>query len=135
MTTKTMAMLDVYPGGLVLDKQLLTRSIDTCLECTQVCTACADADLGERMVTDLVKCARLNLDCADVCQATARVLTRQTGFDRDMTRAVVQACAQACKVSGDECDRHAQLHEHCRVCAEVCHRCQHVCEEVLAAIG
>jgi hypothetical protein len=45
------------------------------------------------------------------------------------------ACVQACEVSGDECDRHAQMHEHCRVCAEVCRRCQQVCEEVLAAIG
>ncbi len=135
MTTETMAMLDVYPGGLLLGKQLLTRSIETCLECTQAGTACSDADLGEQMVADLAKCARLNLDCADMCETTARVLTRQTGYDRDMTRAVVQACAQACRVSGDECDRHARMHEHCRVCAEVCRRCQRVCEEVLAAIG
>jgi hypothetical protein len=104
------------------------------LECGQACTACAGADLGEQMIADLVKCARLNLDCADVCETTAKVLSRQTGYDLDLTRAVVQACAQACKVSGDECDRHAQMHEHCRVCAELCHRCQQVCEEVLAAI-
>src|SRR5262245_25920721 len=135
MTSKTMAILDVYPGSPVLDKQLLTRSIEACLECAQACTACADADLGEQTVADLVKCARLNLDCADMCETTARVLTRQTGYDRDLTRAVVQACAQACKVSGAECDRHARMHEHCRVCAEVCHRCQRVCEEMLAVIG
>jgi hypothetical protein len=135
MATKTMAMLDVYPGDVVLDKKLLTRCIETCLECAQACTACADADMGERMVADLVKCARLNLDCAKMSETTAQVLTRQTGYDRDMARAVVQACAQACRVAGDECDRHAQMHEHCRVCAEVCHRCQQVCEEVLATIG
>jgi hypothetical protein len=135
MTITAMTMLDTYPGAAVLDKQLLTRCIETCLECGQASTACADADLGEQMVADLVRCTRLNLDCADMCQTTARVLTRQTGYDRDLTRAVVQACVQACEVSGDECDRHAQMHEHCRVCAEVCHRCQRVCEEMLAAIG
>jgi hypothetical protein len=135
METKTMAMLDTRAGGAVLDKQLLTRCIDTCLECLQACTACADADLGEQTVADLVKCARLNLDCADMCDTTARVLSRQTGYERDLTRAVVRACVQACKVCGDECDRHAQMHEHCRVCAEVCHRCQRVCDETLAAIG
>ena len=133
--TRTMAMLEADPSTPLLDKQLLTRCIDTCLECGQACTACADADLGEQMVADLVECARLNLDCADVCETTAKVLSRQTGYDLDLTRAVVQACAQGCKASGDECDRHAQMHEHCRVCAEVCHRCQQVCEEVLAAIG
>ena len=135
MTTTTMAMLDAYPGDTVLDKRLLTRCIETCLECGQACTACADADLGEQTVAHLVKCARLNLDCADMCQTTWRVLTRQTGYDRDLTRAVVQACAQTCRVCGDECEGHARMHEHCRVCAEVCRRCQQVCEEVLAAIG
>jgi hypothetical protein len=133
--TKTMAMLDTDPSSPLLDKQLLARCIDTCLECAQACTACADADLGEQMATDLVKCTRLNLDCADICATTARVLSRQTEPDRGLIRAVVQACAQACRVSGDECDRHAHMHEHCRVCAEVCHRCQQVCEDVLAAIG
>src|SRR6266496_5873271 len=78
LMTKTMAMLDTDPSQPLLDKQLLARCIDTCLECEQACTACADADLGEQMVADLVKCARLNLDCADMCQTTARVLSRQT---------------------------------------------------------
>jgi len=132
--TTTMAMLDTDLSPTQLDKQVLARCIDTCFECAQACTTCADADLGEKMVADLVKCARLNLDCADVCGTTARVLSRQTGYDRDLTRSVVQACAQACQVSGDECARHAQMHEHCRVCEEVCRRCQQRCEEVLAAI-
>jgi hypothetical protein len=135
MTTTTMAMLDAYPGNTVLDKRLLTRCIETCLECGQACTACADADLGEQTIAELVKCARLDLDCADVCGTTGRVLSRQTGYDRDLTLAVVQACVQACRVCGDECERHATMHEHCRICAEVCRRCQKVCEEVLAAIG
>lgn len=135
MTTTTMAMLDAYPGSAVLDKRLLTRCIETCLECGQACTACADADLAEQTVAHLITCVRLNLDCADMCGTTGRVLSRQTGYDRDLTRAVVQACAQACRVCGDECERHAQMHEHCRVNAEVCRRCQQVCEEVLAAIG
>src|SRR5512132_70133 len=98
----TMAMLDTDPSQPLLDKRLLTRGIDTCLECDQACTACADADLGEPTVADLVKCARLNLDCADMCQTTARVLTRQTGYDRDLTRAGVQACVQAGEVCGGE---------------------------------
>jgi hypothetical protein len=130
----TTAMLNAYPAETVLDKQLLTRSIETCVECSQACTACADADVREQMASDLAKCARLNLDCADMCETTARVLTRQTGYDKDMTRAVVEACAQACKICGEECDRHAQMHEHCAVCAEVCHRCERACNEVLAAV-
>src|SRR5258707_5606077 len=110
--TRTMAMLDADPSIPLLDKQLLTRCIDTCLECGQACTACADADLGEQLVAELAKCARLNLDCADVCETTARVLSRQTGYDRDLTRAVVQACVQASNACGDQCERHAHMHQH-----------------------
>ena len=135
MTTTTMAMLNAYPTDLAVDKQLLTGCIEACTECAQASAACADADLSEQMATDLAKCARLNLDCADMCETTARVLTRQSGYDPDMMRAVLQACVQTCMVSGDECERHARMHEHCRLCAEVCRRCQQACQDMLAAVG
>ena len=35
----------------------------------QVCTACADACLGEDDVGELTRCIRLDLDCADLCAA------------------------------------------------------------------
>jgi hypothetical protein len=42
---------------------------------------CADACLGEQDVQMLVCCIRLNLDCADVCATTGRLLARQVEFD------------------------------------------------------
>jgi hypothetical protein len=133
MRTKAIAMLNAYPGRIALDKELLAGVIDTCLECAQSCTACADADLAEPMIADLTRCIRLDLDCADICEATARVLTRQTAYERDVAQAVLRACVLACKLCGDECDRHAKMHPHCAVCAEVCHRCEELCEQLLAA--
>jgi hypothetical protein len=50
-------------------------------------------------------------------------------------RASVEACATACRVCGDECDRHASHHEHCRLCAESCRRCEEACRALLAALG
>jgi hypothetical protein len=47
---------------------------------------------------------------------------------------LLEACAATCKSSGDECERHAHLHEHCRVCAEACRRCEQACRELLAAM-
>src|SRR5690606_11716455 len=76
MTHTITRMLDTHPAEVTLDKQLLADCLEACLECTQTCTACADACLSEEMVADLRRCIRLNLDCADVCEATARVLTR-----------------------------------------------------------
>jgi Domain of Unknown Function (DUF326) len=40
----------------------------------------------------------------------------------------------ACRSCGDECERHAAMHEHCRVCAEACRRCEQACNELLAAM-
>jgi hypothetical protein len=39
-----------------------------------------------------------------------------------------------CKSCGDECERHAQMHEHCRVCEQACRRCEQACRELLAAL-
>jgi hypothetical protein len=130
------AMLDTYPADLGrVDRAVLARCIEECFACAQTCTACADACLSDPRISELVKCARENLDCADICETTGRVLSRHTGYDANMTRAIVQACAMACRSCGDECERHAGMHEHCRVCAEACRRCEQACQELLAALG
>jgi hypothetical protein len=87
------------------------------------------------MVVDLVKCIRTDLDCADICEATGRILSRHTGYDAKIARAVVEACAQACATCADECQRHADMHEHCRICAEACRRCEQACRALLAAMS
>ncbi|HEX3288908.1 MAG TPA: four-helix bundle copper-binding protein [Mycobacterium sp.] len=130
------AMLDTYPLDLgTIDKRLLSACIEACYDCSQTCTACADACLSEEMVAELTKCIRTNLDCADMCDTTGRILSRHTGYDANVTRAVLQACALACKACGDECARHAQMHEHCRVCAAECRLCEQACRDLLAALG
>jgi hypothetical protein len=102
--------------------------IGACFDCAQACTACADACLGEQAVNDRIRCIRLNLDCADLCDATGRIVSRQTAFDRELTVASLQACATACRICGDECERHPQHGmKHCRVCAEACRACEQAC--------
>jgi hypothetical protein len=32
----------------------------------------------------------------------------------------LEACVAICKSCGDECERHARHHEHCRVCEQAC---------------
>jgi hypothetical protein len=127
-------MLDSYPRELNVDTGMLAATIDALNDCAQACTADADDDLSEQHVPDLVKCIRLCLDCADVCTATVRVTSRQTAYDPNVTRPLLEACAVICKSCGDECERHAQIHEHCRACAEACRRCEQACRELLAAM-
>lgn len=129
-------MLDAYPADLGgVDKNKLRACIDACYECAQACTACADACLSEETVAELVKCIRTDLDCADICELTGRVVSRHTGYDANITRAVLEACATACKSCGDECEGHAGMHNHCRICAEACRRCEEACRDLVGSLG
>ena len=82
----------------------------------------------------LLRCIRLDLDCADLCLATGKVLSRQAAGEPTLARALVQACAEACHLCGNECARHGEHGmEHCRVCAEACHRCELACRALIEA--
>ncbi|MGK5518750.1 four-helix bundle copper-binding protein [Micromonospora sp. URMC 107] len=135
MPSTTMPMLETYPKSINLDGAKLAAVIDALNTCAQACTACADACLSEDMVAELTKCVRTNLDCADICTATARVLSRHTGYDANISRSMLEACATACKSCGDECAGHAGMHEHCRVCADACRACERACRDLLATMS
>ncbi|WP_336923712.1 four-helix bundle copper-binding protein [Aquipuribacter sp. SD81] len=126
-------MIGTHPAETGVDRALLARVVDLAVACSTACTVCADACLAEEQVADMRRCIRTDLDCADVCAATARVVARQTEYSADVTRAVVQACATACRTCAEECGSHTD--EHCRVCAQACRDCLEACEELLAAIG
>lgn len=129
-------MLRSYPADLgAVDREALVRCIEECFNCSQTCTACADACLSEIRAAELGKCVRTNLDCADICATTGNVISRHTGYDANITRAVLQACATVCHACADECERHAPMHEHCRVCSQECRRCEHACQELLNSLG
>jgi hypothetical protein len=129
------AMLETHPQRATGDLDVVVSCVEACIDCAAACTSCADADLGESDLQELVRCIRLCLDCADVCEATGRVVTRQTASDVGIVRAAVEACVVTCRACGEECERHAEHHEHCRVCAEECSRCEQACNDLLASIG
>jgi hypothetical protein len=118
-----------------LDRDVLLRCVDECFDCAATCTSCADACLGESDVLELIRSIRLNLDCAEICEAVGRVVTRQTEVDLGVVRAALEACVVTCRTCAEECERHAAHHDHCRVCAEVCLRCEQACSDLLALIG
>lgn len=127
-------MLSTHPdvGGSIADS--LLRCIEECYGCAQTCTACADACLAEDMVADLRQCIRLNLDCADACLATGAMASRRTGTNEQVLHTMIAACAEVCRVCGEECRRHANMHEHCRICATACERCGEACREASAQV-
>jgi hypothetical protein len=127
------AMLKTHPQAT--PNEALTRCIQECVACALTCTSCADACLAEDQVEALVRCIRLNLDCADVCDATGRVLTRQTSSEPRLALSMLESCARACRLCAEECERHAEHHEHCRVCADACRRCEQACQDLRSSVG
>ena len=108
--THAQELLATHPRSSTVDAAALVACIEACFDCAQSCVAC------------------------DVCAATGRVFSRVTEFDPQPARAVVAACAEACKSCAEECERHAHHHEHCRICAELCRRCEKACRDVLSAL-
>jgi hypothetical protein len=130
----TQAMIATHPHihGRVDDA--LVRCIDLCFDCAQTCVSCADACLGEDQVAELRQCIRLDMDCADICDATGAVASRRTGSNNAVVRALIETCAEACRLCAQECEKHAGRHEHCRVCADACRQCESVCREAILSI-
>ena len=124
-------LLDAHPRTVNFDAGLLAATIDALSDCAQACRADVDDDLSEQNLSDMVLCVRLCLDCADICTAAIGVTSRPAGRDANVTRPLLEACTAACKSCGDECERHARMHEHCRVCAQACRRCEQACRELL----
>jgi hypothetical protein len=67
--------------------------------------------------------------------ATARILARQTDADPALQHRQLAACLIACRNCAEECERHAQHHEHCRLCAEECRRCERACQDLVSALA
>jgi hypothetical protein len=126
-------IIELHPNPTSVDRGVLLRCIEECLDCGASCSACADASLSESDVHEMARVIRLCADCADACEATGRIVARQTAPSRESMRTMLEACAAACIACAEECDLHAAHHEHCRVCAEVCRLCKSACDDLLAA--
>jgi hypothetical protein len=132
MHTKEMTAAHPDVRGNV--NQSLIDAIDAAHACAQTCTSCADACLAEEMVAQLRQCIRLNLDCADVCEALATLGSRRTGSNEAVIRKLLDTCITACRLCAEECARHAGQHEHCRVCAASCQHCEAACQDALSGL-
>ena len=113
----------------------LQHCIEECLNCHAVCTMTAQYCLTEGGEHADVNVIGVLLDCAEICATTGMVLSRRTGSDASVTEALLEACRVACRVCGNECASHADMHEHCRICAEACHRCEVACAALLSEMG
>ena len=127
-------MLDTFSRTVNVDPDLLAAAIDAMSDCAQSCTADNAADLGEPHVAEMIRCIRLCLDCADICTAAQAVVSRLVEYSPAVLQPLLESCVAICRSCGDECERHAAMHAHCRVCAEACRRCEQACQALRAAL-
>jgi hypothetical protein len=126
-------MIDSHPDR-VLDAGALVACIEAAQSAASSCTACADSCLAEDDVAAMRACIRRDLDCADIATTTASVLSRQVAMDLGLVRVVLEACTVAAKRCAAECEQHADMHEHCRLCAQACRRLEAASRSLLESL-
>lgn len=107
--TDTQAMVD--SAGTAPSAEF-AAAIDALRDCAQASTACAMAMVEAGGMPAEV---RLSLDCADLCVAAERVLSRGAGGASGVVTAAVDAAVAACAASAAACGAHADHNEHCRL--------------------
>lgn len=127
-------MISTHPDVRGSTNDILIAAIEECYSCAQVCQSCADACLAEDSVAELRQCIRLDLDCATMCLAAGEMASRRTGSNEAGIRLVLDACIAMCRMCAEECARHADMHEHCRICAESCRSCLDACDRAMRTI-
>jgi hypothetical protein len=132
--TVTLDLLSSSPAEAPFDLRRVAACIEACFDCARACVLCSDACLAEPDNGDLMACIRINADCADLCEATARVLARQHAMDPALAQAVLQTCVAVTRLCAQECESHASRHRHCELCAEVCRHCEATCRALLGTV-
>jgi hypothetical protein len=129
--TDTREILEALPTGVRAGVADVAAAIDACLNCVQTCASCADADLVEDDVDALRTCIALCVNCGDVCDVTARVLSRPARWDNVLVARLLEACVRTCTTCAEECARHAHHHRHCAICERACRACIQACSALL----
>ena len=87
--------------------------IEACLACATICHHCAASCLQEKDVTHLAGCIQLDIECAAICETTAKVMS----INGHLSGELCSLCVDICNRCAGECEKHVQM-DHCRECAE-----------------
>jgi hypothetical protein len=103
-----------------MNEQESYAAIEALEECVHACSDCASHDIREG---NMVECALICLDCADICAATLKVMARHSAHHGDFAK----LAAHICRECATQCSRHD--HEHCKRCAVACETAATECDK------
>lgn len=117
-------------GTTGMDMPMMQECVESCSAAAMAATMCADADGGEGMG----RCASLCMSTADVATATMRMMMRPAGYDAGVMSAMISACMTMGEACAAECSEHAEMSEHCRICASACRAMVDTCSRVMSSM-
>lgn len=97
--------------------------IESCLDCFRTCEQTALThciEMGGKHVEPAH--LRLMLDCALICETSAKLMLRHSDFHT----AVCKTCAEICRACAESCRSLDEMEE----CARACERCAESCERM-----
>ncbi|MBL1084573.1 ferredoxin [Streptomyces actinomycinicus] len=118
-------------------QQQLYRFLEDRFTCAQACTECARACAVRASLVDpdgterQERVRRLGIMCAEVCDATCRVLSEENRQDEDGMRVRVEWCRSICL----ECARAFDDHPEAESAAATCRACADACTDFLEMLS
>ncbi|WP_070321305.1 four-helix bundle copper-binding protein [Streptomyces alboniger] len=109
--------------------QDLVRYLEDRFACAQACDDCVRACTRRQGPAEPGDA--LNTTCADVCDATSRLLAEQPDQDEQRIRMQVEWCRDVCLQCAALCD----LRPASAGCAQACRDCAKACDDFLTTLG
>jgi len=130
MSMMTDMMRSMPQGGMTMDMDAMQTCVEACSAAAMAATMCADADTGD----DMARCNAMCSNMADVATTMMRMMLRPTGYDMSVMRMMMEACVAMGEACAAECRMHAEMHEHCRICAMACEAMVDSCRRMMSSM-
>ena len=134
MDNMTMQMMEMHSKDMAItgmDMGMMQECIEACAAGEQAATMCADSMMGDSMMMCRSMCA----NAADVMNTMMRMMTRPAGMQGETMMGMLSATMVMATACADECMRHAEMSEECRMCAEVCRQCAMSCQKMMDSMS
>lgn len=134
MDTMTMQMMEMHTKDMPMmgmDMGMMQECIEACSAAEQATTMCADSMMGD----DMMMCRSMCMNMADMSNTMMRSMMRPAGMEQSSMMAMLTATMMMATACADECMKHAEMSDECRMCAEVCRQCAMACQKMMDSMS
>lgn len=127
-------VIQIRPRNVRLEAAVIESCARACYDCARAVTEYADACLQSENVMDELGQLQQDLDLADLCGATARLLTNEHP-DLAAIRRRLEITVSAMRVFAEKYRTRTEDPVNGKRCAEACTRCWQTCNDLLGQLG